>query len=375
MKICFVADGTSIHTQRWLNYFARNGHEVHLISSGFPTNYQDYDSRIKVHSLIRFLPKFWKVTRYLSGIIWLFQTKRLVKRIKPDILDCHYIPVNGYLGFISGFHPLVLTAWGSDILILPKRNFVHALLISISLRRADLIMVLSFTMTEETVKLGAPRNRIHEILIGVDTSKFKPSKDYDYMRYNIGISELVPVIISTRNLKPIYNIETLIRAMALVCKNIHGVKCIIVGEGSQKYNLQKIAESLGIRDSVLFPGYVIPDELIKYLTISDVYVSTSLSDGASNSLLEAMATGLAPIVSDIPANRAFIKDGQNGFLFPVRNHEILAKRIHYLIENREIRGVFGRLNREIVLNKADHYKEMAKVNSLYKEVATEVNRF
>ena len=114
---------------------------------------------------------------------------------------------------------------------------------------------------------------------------------------------------------------------------------------------------------------------MKYLAISNIYVSTSLSDGASNSLMEAMATRLAPIVSDIPANRAFIKDGQNGFLFPVKRYEILAKMILYLKDNKETREKFGIINREIILNKADHQKEMAKANVLYNELVKEVKRF
>ena len=375
MRLCFIADGESIHTKRWVDYFVRTGHEVHLISAKFSPDYQEYDNRIKLHPLSRFLSKFWKITRYLNGIIWLFQVRKLLKKINPDILNCHYITINGYLGIVSGFHPLVLTAWGSDILITPKRNFVHRLLTVISLKKADLIISLSFTMTEEIMKLGAHRNKINEILIGVDTSKFKPFKDCDYIKRNIGISDATPVIISTRNLKPVYDIGTLLQAIAQVSQNTPAIKCIIIGEGSQNFILHKIVESLSIRDNILFLGNVSHEEVPKYLAISDIYVSTSLSDGASNSLMEAMATGLAPIVSDIPANRAFIKDGQNGFLFPVKNHEILAKRIHYLVENKETRDMFGKLNRDIILDKADHNKEMAKVRSLFKELATKMKRF
>jgi len=370
MRLCFVAEGKSIHTKRWVNYFASIGHEVHLISTQFSPDYQEYDSRIKLYPLVRLLPRFWKVTRYLNGIVWLFQVRKLLKKIDPDILDCHYITFNGYLGVVSGFHPLVLTAWGSDILIAPKRNLVHRLLTGISLRKADLIISLSFIMTEDIIKLGASRNRIHEILIGVDTSKFKPYKDYNYIKQDIGISYTTPVIISTRQFETVYNIETLIKAIALISQNTPLIKCIIIGEGSQKNYLHKMAYLLDIIDNVLFLGRIAHDEVPKYLAISDIYVSTSLSDGASNSLLEAMATGLAAVVSDIPANRAFIKDGQNGFLFPIKNYEIMAKRIQYLIENKETRDSFGKLNRDIIVDKADHNKEMDKVNLLYKELVT-----
>lgn len=367
MRLCFIAEGLSIHTKRWVEYFARTGHEVHLISAQFSSDYQQYENTIKTYQLARFLPRFWKVSRFFNGVVWIYQVRKLVNKINPDILDCHYITIDGYLGVISGFHPLVLTAWGSDVLIVPKKNILHRLMTNISLKRADLIISLSLTMTEDLIKLGACKNRIHEILIGVDTANFKPLVNTNNIRRDIGISDLTPIIISTRNFEPVYDIETLIKAVALVLKNIR-IKCIIIGEGSQKDSLHKLAESLGIRNDIIFLGRFPHDEIPKYLAISDIYVSTSLSDGASNSLMEAMATGLAPIVSDIPANRAFIKDGNNGFLFPVKNFEILAKRLENLIENKEMRDKFGHLNRDIILEKADHNKEMQKVAALYKKL-------
>ena len=125
MKLCFIADGLSLHTQRWVNYFADRGHEVHLISSRFTPGYEGYDTRIIKHPLIRLLPRIWKVSGYLSGLLWLFQVRRLVRIIKPDIVDAHFVTICGYLGVASGFHPLILTAWGSDILVAPKKNLIH----------------------------------------------------------------------------------------------------------------------------------------------------------------------------------------------------------------------------------------------------------
>jgi L-malate glycosyltransferase len=366
MRLCFIAED-SIHIKRWLDYFAQRGHDIHLIFTLPLDDKEEYDSRIKIYQLVRFLPKFWKLTRYLNGVIWLFQIRKLIKKIKPDILNCHYITFDGYYGVASGFHPLVLTAWGSDILITPKNSIVHRILTRISLKKADSIIALSFSMTGEMIKLGASKERIQEILIGVDTNKFKPSESLN-IRHNIGILDTVPLIISTRKLEFLYDVGTLVRAIALVAKDIPEIKCIILSEGNQKENLIKLVESLKVRDNVIFLGKIPHNELPNYLAMSNIYVSTSLSDGASNSLLEAMATGLAPIVSDIPANRVFIEEGKNGFLFPIKNHEILAEKLLSLIKNKETRDIFGKLNRDIVLDKADYYKEMAKINSLYKKL-------
>ena len=102
MRICYIADGPIIHTQRWVNYFAgKEEHEVHLISTRFPPGYKGYDKKIKMHPLVRLFPRIWKASGYLSGILWLFQVRRLVRRIRPDILDAHFITVNGYLAAIK----------------------------------------------------------------------------------------------------------------------------------------------------------------------------------------------------------------------------------------------------------------------------------
>ena len=103
---------------------------MHLISRSFAGGFEGFDKRIQIHSLIKIvpLPQVSNVSIYLSSVAWVLQVRRLLKRIKPDVLDAHFIGVPGYLGVASGFHPLVLTAWGSDILITPKKNPIYRLL-------------------------------------------------------------------------------------------------------------------------------------------------------------------------------------------------------------------------------------------------------
>jgi glycosyltransferase involved in cell wall biosynthesis len=115
-------------------------------------------------------------------------------------------------------------------------------------------------------------------------------------------------------------------------------------------------------------GWIPHDELPIYLASSDIYVSTSLSDGTSVSLLEGMACSLAPVVSNIPANQPWIEDGVNGFLFPVHNHETLATRVTYLIKNAEKRRKFGKASRQIVQEKAEFETQMVKVEGIYQEM-------
>ena len=91
MRICYVADGASIHTQRWVNYFAKNGHETHLICWKVMPGYED---NVNIHILTRLAPKIWTVSQYFSFLFWILQVRRLIKGIKPDIVDGHFITRN-----------------------------------------------------------------------------------------------------------------------------------------------------------------------------------------------------------------------------------------------------------------------------------------
>lgn len=370
MRICYIADGISVHTQRWVNYFAgKKEHEVHLISSRFPSHYEGYDKKIKTHHLVRLSPRIWTVSRFVSAVIWLLQVRQLVKEIQPDIVDAHFITITGYLGAISGFHPLILTAWGSDILLVPYQSLAHRWLTKQALKRADCVICYAPVLKEGALKLGVSQERIAVAFTGVDTEKFSPKQgDSDFLK-KLGISTLnSPIVISTRSLKPVYDVQTFVRAIPLVLEEVPEASFIISGEGNQKSHLENLVQSLGIQDKVKFVGRISDGEVPQYIASSDVYVSTSLSDGASLSLLEAMACGLPPVVTDIAANQPWVRDGENGFLFPPKDYKTLAKKVAGLLKDEEKRAACGQASRRIVIERANQETEMAKVEQIYERV-------
>jgi len=362
MRICYVADGTSIHTQKWVNYFAKKGHETHLICWKVMPGYRD---NVNIHLLTRLAPTIWIVSKYLSFLFWILQVRRLINRIKPNIVDGHFITVYGFLAACSGFHPLVVSAWGSDILIRPRRNFLFRVITEYTLRKADVVTCDSEVAREGLIELGVEPAKIRVILKGVDTQQFSRQHINEELRTRLGISD-VPTIVSTRSLEPIYNMEMLIKAIPLVLKHIPEAKFVIAGDGEQRKYLENLAISLGISDGIRFVGRVPHSDLSKYLASSDIYVSTSLSDTSHISLQEAMACQLAPVVTDIPANRAWIEDGKNGFIVPVNDTKALADKIVHLVRNERLREEFGRTNRHIIQEKAEYEKEMIKGEEAYR---------
>jgi len=363
MKICYIADGVSIHTQRWLNYIAVKGYEVHLICWKIMPG---YNNTIQVHLLKRYAPKIWPLSQYANFAYWCVQVRQLVSMIKPDIIDGHFVTSYGFMAACAGFRPLVVTAWGSDVLIYPKKNPIFKFMAKYAMKRANIVVCTAPIVKQEISKLGIDSNKIHVVVIGgVDKERFYPAKRDEALMRSLGISPNEPIVISTRALAPVYDVITLIKAVPIILSESPATKFIIIGRGKQENHLWKLAASLNILSNVIFLGWIDHDKLPSYLYSSDIYVSTSLSDGASNSLLEAMACNLAPVVSDIPANRQWIKDSENGLFFPIGNHNTLAEKIIWLLSHSETKTIFGDRCRRIIESEADPEIEMKKLVNIY----------
>jgi len=355
MKICFLGNAQIIHTRRWVQYFANAGHEVHLISLT-----SSFESMKNVHYYeIKKMP-----LRVLNTISLILRVKKLIKSIEPEILHVHYAGMYGLVGSLSRFHPFVLTAWGSDILIAGQSR-IKSTLVKFVLNKADLITCDADHMIDAMLKLGAEKKKIKFINFGVDTNKFHPEKQNNDLRYKLGITNS-PVIISLRTLEPLYDVGTLIKAVPHVLDETPNAIIVIAATGPQERELKKMATSLGVAESIKFVGFISNDELPQYLNMADIYVSTSTSDaGIASSTAEAMSCGLPVITTDFGANGDWIIDGKGGFLVPIKKPEILAEKIIYLVNNAEKRKKFGETNKSIIKDRNDYYIEMKKMEDLY----------
>jgi len=136
MRLCFLADAQSIHTKRWVSYFADRGHEVHLIST--ESIKVDEIKNVKIH-VLKGLRRIKVVSFLINFLPSIIQVRRLIKKTKPDIVHAHYVSTYGLLGVLTGFHPIIITPWGSDILVVSKKSKILELVTGIILRKANLI--------------------------------------------------------------------------------------------------------------------------------------------------------------------------------------------------------------------------------------------
>jgi glycosyltransferase involved in cell wall biosynthesis len=357
MKICYVGDAKSIHLQRWIKWITNAGHDVHLI-----TDYPIEINNVKIYSL-----KHKKDGGYINFISKMRQTKKLVNKINPDILHAHYAFGFGTFGAYTNFHPYVLTAWGSDILV-DTSSIYKKFAVKYALKRADLITCDAQHLKDRMKDLGAEDKKINIIYFGTDSTKFSPQKKNEALRKKLELGNS-PVVISLRMLKPIYNLESLVSAIPLVLKQISQAKFIIAGEGPEEKMLKEMASSLKVNDNIRFVGSIQNDELPYYLTTSDVYVSTSLSDaGLAASTAEAMACELPVISTDFGANAEWVKDGENGFLVPTKDPTLLAEKIIVLLKDRDLRLKFGKKGRKVITERLDYNREMSKMEKIYEEL-------
>ena len=176
------------------------------------------------------------------------------------------------------------------------------------------------------------------------------------------------VVFSNRSLDSGYNVSLLIKAVPLVLKVISNVKFIIAETGAEKDRIEELAKILDIQKHTEFIGKIPREDMPQYLVSSTVFVSTSPREGASVSLLEAMACGTFPIVTDIPANREWIKNGENGLLFPVNDEKILASQIIRAINDKSLRENAKEVNIGIIKQRALWRNNIKKIEEYYERL-------
>ncbi len=298
----------------------------------------------------------------------LLETMKILKKINPDLVNLHfqyhYTPA-----IILARFPFVLTSWGIEVLVLPHTAFPIRSLATLTAQKALKLTVDAKCLQDIWVTMGIPKNKIQVIPFGVDTSIFNPHVNGEAIRKKLQIEKDDIVIISTRFLfNSHYNIDCLIKAIPLILKKHDNVTVIIKGAGPLENYLKRLAQKLNVSKSVRFVGLVPQEEVAQYLSAADIYVSTCFVDSTSVSLLEAMACGLAPVVTNIPGNREWIEEGTNGFLFPPRDSDTLAEKLIQLVEDKHVRENFSRKGFQIIKERAEWQDCVSKMEAVYESV-------
>ncbi|MFM2208250.1 MAG: hypothetical protein RL213_2225 [Bacteroidota bacterium] len=243
--------------------------------------------------------------------------RKAIEDFRPSVIHVHQANSVAWYLFraLKGRDiPVVLTAWGSDILVAPGRNIFLRRMIADNLRKATVLTSDSRHMADEMRRLiGAPSPEILIANFGIDTDFSATPKE--------------KVIYSNRLHKPIYRIEAVLAAFSKFLSKPSNAdwRLSVAAVGEETGRLKTLAADLGIAEKVTFEGWVSRRENAMLYAKAAVFVSIPESDATSISLLEAMSHGCIPVVSDLPANREWIRDGENGVIVKDVNEDFFSR--------------------------------------------------
>jgi glycosyltransferase involved in cell wall biosynthesis len=341
--LCLLGDATSVHVQRWAREMLARGWRVSLITAR-PQPIEGVE-QITLPPVRRSRDWLWRVGA----------ARRALAQLRPDIVHAHYVTSYGYLAARAGWQPLVITAWGSDLLVTPARNAPLRWLTAWTLRRARLVTGDSADLlaVANVLAPGVPMQCVHW---GVERSRFTPAPWQ---------SKPAVEAVSLRSWEPNYRIDIILRAFAQVRAIKPDARLHLLGGGSQEGALRALAVDLSLQDSVQFHGRLDDAGMAAVLARCKLSISVPQSDATSVSVLESMACGLAVIASDLPANRAWLPTDT---LIPVGDADALAVRWLALLNDDAQAAAQGARNAERIARDGDRRVQMDAMDRLYRSL-------
>jgi glycosyltransferase involved in cell wall biosynthesis len=331
VRILLLAHGPSVHTRRWARAFRARGHEIRLLTA-VPTPSPEVPERVIG------IPAPIPSIRYLGAV---GAVREAARTFFPDVVVAHFLPNYGLLAALSGARAWMVACWGSDLLINARRSPFHRARARWVLRRAPLVHVDATVLEDAAVALGAPRERVWTRAWGVDTDAFRPPVPR--------ASNGPPIrVLWTRQLEPVYDPLAFVRALGLLKRRGLPMRVTMAGDGPMRGQVERWIREEDLEADVTLEGFVSEERLQALHGASDLYVSASRSDSTSQSLLEAMAAGLFPIVTDIAGNREWVTHRREGYLVPVGDEDALALAIEEAARDPERTAVAARARAKVV---------------------------
>jgi len=366
MRILYFSRDYTTHDHRFLSALAKTEHRVYYLRlEGGGQVFED-----------RSLPPEIEQVQWAGGshpvilkdgFRLLNDLRRVIRWVKPDLIQAGPIQRSAFLVALVGFHPLVSMSWGYDLLHDAQINPLWHWATRYTLRHSAALVGDCDTIRQLAISYGMPDDRIVTFPWGIDLHHFNLKTFKSNDRSLIDDRTNVPTfsILSTRGFEPIYGIDVIARAFVIAARKRTDLRLTLLGNGSQSAAIRKILLIGAVYDRVLFPGHVSFSDLPSYYHNADLYISASHSDGTSISLLEAFACGTPAIVPDIPGNREWITPGENGWLFPDGNTEALASAILNAIDQQQKLPEMGRKARLLAEARADWERNFPQLKKAY----------
>jgi glycosyltransferase involved in cell wall biosynthesis len=276
----------------------------------------------------------------------------------------------GLIATLAGAGPRLIMSWGFDLMDDVHKSRWMERITSYVLRRADFFTSDANVTRDKAVAYGMDPDRTIVFPWGVDLDHFTPPLSI------VGRSSSGCTLFCNRSWELRYGVDVLAKAFVTVARQrrrpelVEGsdVDLLLLGGGSQAQAIRQIFERGGVLDRVTFAGLISNRDLPRFYHMADLYISPSHVDGSSVSLMEALACGLPCLVSDIPANKEWVTEGVNGWLFPDGDDHALADKILAAMNARDTLAGIGQAARRTAEEKADWKKNFQKLLTMYQKV-------
>jgi glycosyltransferase involved in cell wall biosynthesis len=302
-----------------------------------------------------------RVFRWQDLLKLVFDFRRLARRIQPDLIHAGPIQTCGLIATLAGANPRLIMSWGFDLMQDVERNGWWQWATRFVLRRASYFTSDCEATRRKAIEYGMKPERTVVFPWGVDLDHFLPSKAGKDSSPGF-------TLFCNRSWEARYGVDVLARAFVIACRQTPELHLLLLGGGSQGARIRQILASAGVGDQVTFAGQISQTDLPRYYCMADLYISPSHVDGSSVSLMEALACGLPCLVSDIPANKEWVTENVNGWLFPDGDVNALAAKILAIFGTRKSFAKVGESARHVAEEKADWKKNFQVLLETYELV-------
>jgi len=344
MKKLLIVGSSTVHTGNFCRLVSQDFDEILLITDGDHATLEDIPREHAGFSLRSPL----RIGKNIKKI------RSIVARFRPDIIHVQQAGTEAWLVLraVKGMKiPVIVTAWGSDVLVSPGRGLFYRRMLNYILAHADALTCDSYHVAAKMQEFSGNR-----------------SLDITLANFGINIEHLgLPkerIIYSNRLHKPLYNLDLILKAFkaSLDRGYFSGWKLVMAGEGEETGRLQGLAKELGIDGLVDFPGWLDRETNSAFYEKASIFVSIPSSDATAISLLEAMASGCIPVLSNLPANHEWVIDGYNGIIATDLQSNFLERAL--LLEQKKTAVI----NAEIITGKGTRDANRLRFLELYERI-------
>jgi glycosyltransferase involved in cell wall biosynthesis len=368
MRIIYFSKSYTPHDYRFLSSLAKTEHEVFYLK--LEANKRQTEDRPVPEAIHQILwaggrHEFqWRDVPRLT-----FDLRRVIGQIKPDLIHAGPIQNCAFLAVLSGFRPILAMSWGYDLVIDADKNSWMRWVTRYTLAQSAFFVGDANVSRNKATEFGMDPERTMIFPWGTDIEQFRPKKEERGKEAQDASCTSI-TLFCNRSWEPIYGVDVLARAFVKAATTNPEMNLILLGGGSQGTKIRQILMNGGVLERVHFGGHVSQADLPRWYRLADLYISPSHVDGSSVSLMEALASGLPCLVSDIPGNREWIDDGVNGWLFRDGDVEDLAEKILYADKNRGSFAAIGGAARRTAEQKADWKQNFGKLLEAYNQAAS-----